>query len=246
MSAPENSGEHHHAEGPRYSRGEETSHEHDKHHEEAAKYHDKEVAKHAEGPRYSRGEEAHHEHDKHGEEAAKYHDKEAAKRAHGAHKGGEEHRNVDGAVAHGGYSHGERKEEAPHVEEDHLEQAKQGGSVAHGGFYHGEHKTESSNATHVNGTIHFVQGNSTGNWSRLANGSTHGDQVIQYDGLRHQGGGSLSLQASVRDQHHNALATAGGAAVLAVVGFVAFKVVKKLRQRANYETIPTEATRMII
>ncbi|ETW09595.1 hypothetical protein H310_00135 [Aphanomyces invadans] len=129
----------------------------------------------------------------------------------------------------------EHHEFGQHREEYHAkEQGKVGGGVAHGGFYHGEHKA-TANVTR-NGTLSFHDGN----WSN----GTGGDHDITYP---HQGNhsGNLSLQSIVNGEHHHALAAVGGAAVVAALGFVAFKVAKKLRHRSNYESIPSEGAHMI-
>ncbi|RHY35072.1 hypothetical protein DYB32_000411 [Aphanomyces invadans] len=90
-------------------------------------------------------------------------------------------------------------------------------------------------------------GNATDTWTHHGNNSSHQlvnatlDQVIEFPV-----GGSLSLEALPQPaQIDSSLSTVGGVAILAAVGFVAFKIVKKYGRRANYHPIPSETTPLI-
>ncbi|ETW09594.1 hypothetical protein H310_00134 [Aphanomyces invadans] len=90
-------------------------------------------------------------------------------------------------------------------------------------------------------------GNATGTWTHHGNNSSHQlvnatlDQVIEFPV-----GGSLSLEALPQPaQIDSSLSTVGGVAIVAAVGFVAFKIVKKYGRRANYHPIPSETTPLI-
>ncbi|KAF0774742.1 hypothetical protein AaE_001556 [Aphanomyces astaci] len=103
------------------------------------------------------------------------------------------------------------------------------------------------NAT-VNGTIPFHEGNWThpsGNWSQHLLPEATNSTLNQNIKFESHHGGSLSLEAISHDQRHSSLTTASGLAVVGVLGFVAFKVVNKLRRRADYHMIPSESTFLI-